>query len=145
MKVELSEKEIALANLFEKVTGVVPLEWVDLGKAIFFIVPYKTITRTIGKEGKNIRILENKLKKKVFVFGNSNNIKQFAQNLFNNVKIYHIEVMDVMGRKEVFIVAEDRDKKKILGKEGLRLKAAKKLMEKMFNATLHIRTKRAPT
>ncbi len=142
MEIELNESDIALANAFERVTGVMPVDWVELDNTIFFVVPFKTITRTIGKEGANVKKLEKKFGKKIFIFGNSNNIKQFARNLFNNVKIYQVEVVDVMGKKAVTLVAEERDKKKILGKEGIRIKGAKALMERLFNASLHVKTKR---
>ena len=142
MEIELNESDIAVANLFEKITGVMPIDWVEIDNTLFFVVPFKTITRTIGKEGANIKLLEKKLGKKIFVFGNSNNIKQFAKNLFNNVKIYQVDEVDVMGKKAVTIVAEEKDRKKILGKEGLRIKGAKALMERLFNASLHVKTKR---
>ena len=142
MEIELGESDIAIANLFEKITKVMPIDWVEVDGTLLFVVPFKTITKTIGKEGSNVKKLEKKFGKKVFIFGNSSNIKQFVKNLFNNVKIYQVEVVDVMGKKAVTIVAEEKDKKKILGKEGVRIKGAKELMERMFNASLHVKTKR---
>ena len=142
MEIEFGEKEIALSNIFESITGVMPLEVVEVENTLFFVVPFSKITRAIGKEGVNVRKLEKKLNKKIFIFGNSSNPTQFAKNLFNNVKIYQVDVVEVMGRKAVTIVAEEKDKKKIIGVNGVRIKGAKALMERMFDATLHVKTKR---
>lgn len=139
---ELGEEELALFNLFEEISGVMPLEALNLEEAVFFIVPYKSIGKAIGKAGANVKRLEKRLGKKVFVFGNSKDIKQFVRNLFNNVRIYQIEVAEVMGEKAVIAVVEERDRKKVIGKKGIRVKGAKALLKKLFNASLHIKTKR---
>ena len=142
MEIELGEKEIEISNIFESITGVMPVEMVEVEDALFFVVPYSRITKVIGKEGANVKKLEKRFNKKIFIFGNSNNIKQFARNLFNNVKVYQVDVVEIMGKKAVTIIAEEKDKKKIVGVNGVRIKGAKALMERMFNASLHVKTKR---
>ncbi len=142
MEIELGEKEIEISNIFESITGVMPIEMIEVEDALFFVVPYSKITKVIGKEGANVKKLEKRFNKKIFIFGNSSNIKQFARNLFNNVKVYQVDVVEIMGKKAVTIIAEEKDKKKIVGVNGVRIKGAKALMERMFDASLHVKTKR---
>ena len=141
-EIELNERSLALLNLFEAYTGVMPIEVEELDETIFFMVPFSQLGRAIGKKGENVKKLEKKLGKKVVIIAYSKDPKQFVKNVFNNVKIYQVDVVDVMGEKEMTLIAEEKDKAKLLGKNKARLRNARELMKRLFNISLHVRTKR---
>lgn len=141
MTKELGEQDLAIINIFETVTGIMPIEWEEIDKAIFFVVPAKLIGKAIGKAGTNVQRLEKKLKKKIMILAHSEDISTFVKNLFKNITIYQVEVSEIMDSKAVTIIAEEKDKKKLIGKEGMRIKGARALLKRLFNSTLHVKTK----
>lgn len=140
---ELSENDLAFLNVFNTITGVMPSEWEEIEGTLFFLVPESVVGKAIGKAGINIQKLEKKLNKKLFVFAESKDIEQFVKNFFNNIEIKKIEITDIMDTKAVTIVADEKDKKRLIGKDGLRIKGARAFLKRLFNSTLHVKTKGA--
>ena len=138
---EISEAEIKLSNIFTKLTGYVPVSVVDMGDVAVFLVHRKALPKVIGKEGRNIEALSKRLGKRAYVFADAESLEEFVRNLFNNVRILDIEVVDIMGEKTVSLLISEKDKAKALGKAKARLRAAKELLRRKFNADLNLRTK----
>lgn len=141
---EMGEREIELIRIFEDITGVMPLEVFEDDNAIFFELPFKKIRQAIGKEGKNIMRLEKKIGKKIYVFASANNVELFVRNFLNNVRIISLDVEKIIDDLAVYIVVDERDKKKLLGKNKSRLRMLKKLLKEKFNAVCFLKTRVMP-
>jgi len=140
---EIGETELFYLSEFEKITQVMPSDVAEVDGSLFFLVPKILLGKAIGKKGIMISKLEKKFKKKVLIFADSDEPEEFIRNFFNNVKPTEIEVRDAMGEKGVFFSINEAERGIALGKGGARIKAARKFVEKKFNAKLYLKTKKS--
>ncbi|MEM2948650.1 MAG: NusA-like transcription termination signal-binding factor [Candidatus Anstonellales archaeon] len=140
---EIGETELFYLSEFEKITHVMPSDVAEVNETLFFLVPKNLLGKAIGKKGFMIPKLEKKFKKKVLIFADSENPEEFIKNFFNNVKPMEIEIRDAMGERGIFFSVSEAERGIALGKGGCRIKAARKFVEKKFNAKLYLKTKKA--
>ncbi len=138
---ELSSEIIELSNLFSRITGVEAVDIVDIGDAVAFTVPKKDVGRAVGQKGKFVEILRKKLNKGVYVFADSDSLEEFVKNLFSNVKILDVDIVNIMGERVITLLVSEKDKAKALGKKKAHLRIAKELLADKFKASLNLKTK----
>jgi N utilization substance protein A len=141
--VELDDKGLGYFTQFESVTRVMPSDYLETAGWLLFLVDMPHLGKAIGKKGANVRKLAEMFRKKVVVIGDSNDIETFVRNFFNNVDITSIELIDIMGEKNIVLTVSENDRGIAIGKEGERIKAAKEFLKRKFNATIVLRTKRS--
>ena len=140
--VELTSEDLSYFSNFEKITGVMPVDYINTETILIFLVDMKELGKAIGIKGTNIERLKMTMRKKVVVVADSNELETFVRQFFSNIGIVSVEIRDVMGEQNVILTVEDKDRGIAIGKEGERIKAAKLLLKKKFNATVMIRTRR---
>jgi NusA-like KH domain protein len=140
--VELTEDDLSIFSNFEKVTHIMPSDYINTESSILFLVDQQALGKAIGKNASNIRKLGEIFRKRVIVVADSPDMEIFVRNFFGNIKIVDMEVRDVMGEKAIMLTIEEKDRGIAIGRDGERIKAAKTLLKKKFNATVHIRTRR---
>lgn len=141
--VELNSEDLSYFTAFEKITGVMPKDYVNTDTMLLFIVDAPEVGKAISKEGVNIQKLKNLFRKKVSIIADSPDIESFVRQFFNNIGIVSVEIRDVMGEQAVMLTIEEKDRGIAIGKEGERIKALKILLKRKFNGTIHLRTKRS--
>lgn len=141
--VELTGDDLTMLANFEKITRVMPSDYLSTETLILFLVSGESLGKAIGKGGSNIQKLKEIFRKKVIIVGDSPDLESFLRSFFNNVTIYDMEIRDVMGEKNVMLTVDEKDRGIAIGRDGERIKAAKVLLKKKFNATVHIRTRRS--
>lgn len=141
--VELNEKGLKYFNEFERITRVMPSDYLESENGIIFLVNLLQLGRAIGKKGANVSKLKERFRKKVVVIGDSKDPEIFVRNFFNNVEIVNIEIANVMGEQNIVLTVDEKDRGIAIGKAGERIKAAKEFLKKKFNATIVLRTKRS--
>ncbi len=140
--VELTGEDLTYFSRFEKVTGVMPVDFRSSGDILVFLVEPSKLGRAIGKRGSNIEKLGRAFRKKVVITADSNNIENFLKSFFNNINIQAIDIKDIMGDKAVVLFIDEKDRGIAIGRGGDRIKAAKSLLKEKFDATLHLKTRR---
>lgn len=78
-----------LITLFESMTGAEVKDCIADEKVIF-IIEENQMGKAIGKNGANVKRIENAIKKKIKLVEFSNNVLQFVKNI-----IYPIEALDI--------------------------------------------------
>lgn len=141
-EIELSGDDLAIFSNFEKITRVMPSDYLSAENIMVFLVPQESLGRAIGKGGSNIEKLKHAFRKRVVIVGDSDDPEGFVRSFFNNIKIYSIEIRDVMGEKAMLVTVDEKDRGIAIGRDGERIKAAKSFLKKKFNATVHLRTRR---
>lgn len=141
--IELDDKGLNYFTQFEKVTQVMPSDFLETSGWLLFLVDLAQLGKAIGKKGVNVKKLAEMFRKKVVVIGDSKDPEIFVRSFFNNVGIVNIEIIDVMGEKNIVLTVNENDRGIAIGREGERIKAAKELLKKKFNATIVLRTKRS--
>jgi NusA-like KH domain protein len=141
---ELNPDAIEYFNVFESFTGVMPLDMIEARGSLFFIIPQDRIGLVLAGKGKKIESLKLKIDKNVYVIADSDDPMQFARNLFNNVRILETSDENIMGEVILYLIVDEKDKSKALGKNKARLEGARELMKRKFNISLFIKTRLPP-
>lgn len=141
--VELNSDDLKIFSAFEKLTGVMPNDYLSSETGIYFLVPQPELGKAIGKKGANMEKLRNAMHNKVVIVGDSDELESFVRSFFNNIDIIHVEIREAMGDKAVFLTINEEQRGIAIGKAGERIKAAKAFLKKKFNATISLHTQRA--
>ncbi len=140
---ELTGDDLSMFSNFEKITHVMPSDYLTTESSIIFLVGQESLGKAIGKQASNIKKLAAVFRKRVIIVADSNDPEGFVRNFFGNIAIHDIEIRDVMGEKNIMMTIEEKDRGIAIGRDGERIKAAKSFLKKKFNATVHIRTRRS--
>jgi len=140
--VELTGDDLSIFSNFEKVTHVMPSDYLSTDTYIIFLVSRDSLGKAIGKQAGNIEKLKSLFRKRVVVVADSDDPEVFLRNFFGNIEIFHIEIRDVMGENVMLVTIDEKNRGIAIGRDGERIKAAKTFMKKKFNATVQLRTRR---
>ena len=141
--VELNEDDLKIFSGFEKITHVMPSDYLSTATSVIFLVSPDQLGRAIGKKASNMEKLRKFFRKRVVVIADSDDLEIFVRNFFGNVTIHNIESRNVMGEVAMMVTIDEKDRGIAIGRDGERIKAAKSILSKKFNATIHLRTKRS--
>jgi len=141
--VELTEDDLNMFSNFEKVTRVMPKDYLATETSLIFLVDADMLGKAIGKKASNIEKLKHVFRKRVIVLADSDDPEAFLRSFYGNVTIHTIEVRNIMGESAIILVIDEKDRGIAIGKNGDRVKAAKTLLKKKFNATLQLKTRRS--
>ena len=140
---ELTGDDLNMFSSFERVTRVMPSDYLVTESSIIFLVSQDSLGKAIGKKAVNIQKLNQVFRKKVIIAADSDDPEGFVRSFFGNISIQHIEIRDVMGEQAIMLTVDEKDRGIAIGRSGERIKAAKTFLKKKFNATLHLKTRRA--
>ncbi|HLD59426.1 MAG TPA: NusA-like transcription termination signal-binding factor [Candidatus Bilamarchaeaceae archaeon] len=139
---ELTGEDLNFFSEFERIVRVMPRDYYLSDSLLVFLVDLKYLGKAIGKKGSNIPKLRSVFRKNVVILGDSPDPEIFLGSMFNNVKIFSIEVLDVMNEKNIIFTVDEKDRGIAIGKNGERIKSAKEFLKRKFNAKLILKTKR---
>jgi NusA-like KH domain protein len=140
--VELTGEDLKMFSNFERITRVMPKDYLSTPNSLVFLVDSDSLGKAIGKNASNIEKLKRVFRKRVVIVGDSDDPEGFLRSFFGNIAIHNVEVRDVMGEKAILLTVDEKDRGIAIGRDGERIKAAKTFLKKKFNATLHLRTRR---
>ncbi|MBI5224028.1 NusA-like transcription termination signal-binding factor [Candidatus Micrarchaeota archaeon] len=140
--IELSAKDLSIITNFEKITRIMPSDYVETENFMIFLVPPNSLARSLGPKGANVPKISKMFKKKIIIIKDADTPEQFLKNFFLNIQVYGYEERDVMGENNILLTIDEKDRGIAIGKAGERIKAAKVFLKKKFNATVQIRTRR---
>ena len=129
---------IKIITLFESMTKARVKDCIEKDDIIFFIVQEGQLGQAIGKGGKNINQVKEKLKKNIDVIEYSQDIPKFIRSIFHKYKIKGIE-MEKRGQKSVAMInVSVRDKGKVIGRNSRNLRTAKEIISRYHDIDLTI-------
>jgi NusA-like KH domain protein len=140
---ELTGDDLNIFSNFERITRVMPSDYLSTETSVIFLVGQESLGKAIGKQAANIKKLAAVFRKRVIIVADSDEPEGFVRNFFGNIAIHDIEIRDVMGEKNIMLTIDEKDRGIAIGRDGERIKAAKSFLKKKFNATVHIRTRRS--
>lgn len=128
MKIKYDINIIKYISLFESVTRA-KLKDCIVDNRVIFITNENEIGKAIGKNGNNIRKIENILKKKIKVVEFSNDVQQFIRNM-----IYPLQAKEIRDDDgNITITGPDTKTKALLiGRESQNLKNLKNAVKRYF-------------
>jgi len=119
---------IGYINTFEMKTKVGVLDCIFDDNSIYFLVEPGKAGIAIGKNGKNIKKLQQIFNKQIKVIEYDKEPKKLIENLLGS-KLTSIEVKD----SEAIVTIDPKEKGKVIGRMGCNIKKIRKLLERNSN------------
>ncbi|RLI92314.1 MAG: NusA-like transcription termination signal-binding factor [Candidatus Altiarchaeales archaeon] len=131
-KIRLGSEEIKYITLFESITGARVKDCVTVENSAGFLVEKGDMGLAIGKNGSNIERVRRIISKIIWVMEYSDDINEFIRNLFHPVKIRQIRIREINGDKIAIVEVNKRDRRRLIGQDGSRIKVARELANRHF-------------
>ena len=128
-KVKYDSDLIKIITFFESMTGSKVKDCISNG-GLTFIIGENDMGKAIGKNGVNIKRMENALKRKIKLVEFNPNVAQFVKNI-----LYPIETLDVSTEGGAVIIKgkDVNSKAKIIGRERQNINHIVKITKRYFD------------
>lgn len=126
---KLNNEETKLMLFFQEATGAATRDVVDDGENVAFVIADGEMGKAIGQGGRNISLLQKRLKRNIVLVEWSEELERFVSNIFFPTKVN----VAVEGDDTIRVSAESaEDRKYVIGRGGYRIKLARTLVERNF-------------
>ena len=131
-KIRLNSDEIKFIAFFESLSKAAVRDCIQGEDFIGFVVEEGDMGLAIGKKGVNVERVKRGVGKDVFVVEYSNTPEGFIRNMFHPADIKGV-ILKSGESKTATIEVEARDRGKVIGPSGRRIKLAKKLLKRYWD------------
>ena len=127
-------EELRYLSLFQDLTGAMAYRCIadNEGNRVFYLVNKNDLGKAIGKDGKNVKSLSKILNKNVEIVEYSDKIEEMTKNLFPEITVLKVDLIDKENVKAVYVKVKDDEKGKAIGKDGKNVKRAKIILGKLY-------------
>lgn len=132
-KIRLGTEEIKYITLFETITGAIVKDCFNFDNNLVFVVKEGDMGLAIGKNGSNIEKVRKAFGKGVWVFEFSKDENTFIRNLFHPVPVKQVRISNLENGKVATIEINKKDRRRVIGPKGMRIKIAKELVKRHFD------------
>lgn len=122
-------ENIRAMNLFESITGVEARDVILKDDEAYFVVPDGKAGMAIGKGGKVVKKVQNKLDKDVKIYEYSDNLGKFLNNLVP-ADLRGVDIDDEGDEKTVEISVSRDNKGRVVGKNGNKIDSIREVLER---------------
>lgn len=133
--IRFTSREMRYIALFESITGAMIKDCIidDELNRIIFIVKKGEVGMAIGRQGKNIRLLEKMTGKRHEIIEHSENPAQFIKNALRPARVKEIRISERPDGKTIAVVAVNPgDKGVAIGKNGRNAERIRFLAKRYF-------------
>jgi len=133
--IRLTSKEMSYIALFENITSATVRDCIvdDELNRIILIVKEGDLGVAIGKNGKNIRLLERMTGKKHEIIEHSDTPAQFIRNALKPARVNEVRITERPDGKSIAVVSVNpRDKGVAIGKNGRNAERIRFLAKRYF-------------
>ena len=128
-RIRLGSDEIKYITMFEAITGANVKDCIQADDTMGFLIEQGYMGLAIGKSGNTIKRVSKSIgKKNILVMEFSDDPVSLVKNLFQPVKIRQVIIHDSTDSKVAMIEVSKKDRMKVLGYNGNRIKIAKELV-----------------
>lgn len=120
-------ENIRAMNMFESVTGVEARDVILKENEAYFVVPDGKAGMAIGKGGKIVNRVQNKLGKEVKIYEYSDNLGKFLNNLVP-ADLRGVDIDDDGDDKTVEISVSQDNKGRVVGKNGNKIDSIREIL-----------------
>ena len=128
-KIKYNSELMKLMTLFESMTGAKVKDCIA-DERLMFIIEENEMGKAIGKNGANIKRMENMLKKKIKLVEFSNDVLQFVKNM-----IYPIEALEIKNEDGIVTIhgKDTGSKAMLIGRERQNLIHLNDIVKRYFD------------
>lgn len=129
MALTFNTESIRLITLFENLTNTIVKDCVidDSNNMVYFLIEEGKIGMAIGKDGGNVKNVENLIKKKIKIFEFSEDLNDFIKKLIPQATEVRIKNEE---RIMVEVRVDKKDKAVVVGRDRRNLKLYRELLER---------------
>lgn len=128
MSVTYNTQTIRTINMFESVTGVDALHAIINEDEAFFVVPEGKAGMAIGKGGKIVQKLQNRMDKEVKIYEYSDNIGKFLNNIVPT-DIRGVDIEEDEDGRHVTIKVSKENKGRVVGRNGSKISSIRDILQ----------------
>ncbi|MDJ0274285.1 MAG: NusA-like transcription termination signal-binding factor [Aigarchaeota archaeon] len=130
---KITEKEWRYIAIFEQLTDVEVLDYLELDDLIVFMVRKGDAGKAVGEGGRKLTDLSQLLGgKRVKVVEHSDDLKEFLVNAMLPANVKEVEITERDGKVTAIVRVPEEEKGKAIGKGGKNLKAVRELLRRHF-------------
>ncbi len=126
--ITFNEKTLRYISLFEEITGAKVKDCIDIPEKVIFLVNPGNVEKAIGKRGKNVTKVSNKIDRNVHIIEYSDDPEQLLENIFYSYEVKEVELEEKNGVKHGTVEVAPENKARAIGKKGRNLSIARKIM-----------------
>ncbi|MFW6141775.1 MAG: NusA-like transcription termination signal-binding factor [Candidatus Saliniplasma sp.] len=126
--ITFNEKTLRYISLFEETTRAKVKDCIDIPEKVIFLVNPGSVEKAIGKGGKNVTKVSNKIDRNVHIIEYSDNPKELLKNIFYSYDVKDVELEEKNGVKHGTVEVAPENKARAIGKKGRNLSIARKIM-----------------
>ncbi|MFT4893042.1 MAG: N utilization substance protein A [Candidatus Nanohaloarchaea archaeon] len=127
--VKYDTENIRTMNMFESITGVEAVDVITKEDEVYFVVPDGKAGMAIGKGGKIVKKIQNKLGKDVKIYEYSDNLGKFLNNLVP-ADLRGVDIEEEDGNKKVEISVSSDNKGRVVGKNGNKIDSIREVLQR---------------
>ena len=126
--ITFNEKTLRYISLFEETTGAKVKDCIDIPEKVIFLVNPGNVEKAIGKGGKNVTRVSNKIDRNVHIIEYSDDPKKLLKNIFYSYDVKNVELEEKNSVKHGTVEVAPENKARAIGKKGRNLSIARKIM-----------------
>ena len=134
--IKLTMHEMRMISLFQKITKVTPRDCLDDEKQdrLIFVVNEGKMGLSIGKNGSNIKSLQNLLKRNIELVEYYDDPIKFLKNVLNAKLISEVKIgVRPDGSQQAIVLVNPGDKGLVVGRAGRNAEKARLLAKRYFD------------
>ncbi len=116
-------------NMFESLTDVEVRDCIIKEEEAYFIVPEGKAGMAIGKGGKVVQKVQDRLGKEVKIYEYSDNLGKFISNVIPS-NLRGVDITEEDGEKKVEISVPQDSKGRVVGKNGDRIDTIREILKR---------------
>jgi len=129
----ITAEEMRYISIIQDLTGALVYRCIaDDANRLICVVKKGDAGKVIGRRGQTIRLLRDLLKKNIDVVEYSEDLNEMIRNLFPNVKIDRIDVIERGDSVTVILTVPEDDKGRAIGRGGRVINRARLVLREMF-------------
>ena len=134
--IKLTMDQMRKISLFQKITKVTPRDCIDDEKQdrLIFVVNEGKMGLAIGKNGSNIKSLQNLLKRNIELVEYYNDPIKFLKNLLNTKLVNEVKISTrADGSLQAIVLVNPNNKGLVVGRAGRNAEKARLLAKRYFD------------
>ncbi len=134
--IKLTMDQMRKISLFQKITKVTPRDCIDDEKQdrLIFVVNEGKMGLAIGKNGSNIKSLQNLLKRNIELVEYYNDPIKFLKNLLNTKLVNEVKISTrADGSPQAIVLVNPNNKGLVVGRAGRNAEKARLLAKRYFD------------
>jgi transcription termination/antitermination protein NusA len=134
MKITYTKELLEVMNIFSHMTHASLKDCFEYDELLYFIVLPGQVGKAVGKEGTNVKRLQQKLNRRIKIVEFSDSAIKFVKNL-----IYPLRVEISEDNGTVYIRSDDRQTKaRIIGRDAKHLNMVSSVVKRYFSVDIKV-------